>query len=284
MSNTEGYLPYLGSDLADALDAPYFDHEAGEHEKADVAEAKVILNHAGDAYYDRKKFEDAQHGKKRRLSHVLHATVVADHHGDLAGLFEKARRHMATQGFHLANCKDRYRNLTLAGHRGGSSDWLDPDGRVAEIHFYDQHTLKAKNEGRAHYRQAHDLADNAMNRDLSEEEAKAYFGHIDRMRHLYDEAWKRNGGAIPESVVASKDLPAQAIYFDYDGLAAYQDRLNGPAYALIDGEWRHVNRAEVHHDSPIMKLSGTTDPWPKRAGRVKHLHNLMDRLRGTYQL
>ena len=232
---------WLGNDIKKALGAYVV---RGDHEETPDFSKKGPIIYIGPM---KKKDRSAEKvktdygGDWSRLGDIVRASVAVDSVHDLPKVMNVLKKN----GLKLARKpKDRFETPTDAGYRDLTMNVKYPNGHVGELQLHVKSMLHAKNAGHKLYEKVRSIGAKAKETGrtkLTDNEMKAIDEANNKMKAIYDKAWKQaQGGATVESKKAFEmDKTASKKYYDYGGVPAYWEGHNFPK-CLSSGGTEHV--------------------------------------------
>lgn len=160
-------------------------------------------------------------GDWSRVGDLVRSTVAVDSMDQVEEVMDKLR----ASGLKLARPpKDRFTNPTDAGYRDLMMNVVYPNGHVGELQIHLKPILKAKEEAHGHYEEVSAIGAKAKKEgrtDLTDEESAQVNAAMQKMRDIYESAWKKSTAAKGGKTAGeSKRMAAKVQYFDLDGSPA----------------------------------------------------------------
>jgi len=204
-----------------------------------------------------EKVEKDYDGDWSRVGDLVRSTVALDSMDQVEEVMDKLR----ASGLKLARPpKDRFANPTDAGYRDLMMNVVYPNGHIGELQIHLKPILKAKEEAHGAYEEVSAIGAKAKKEgrtDLTDEEAAKVDEAMQKMRDIYEAAWKKSTAAKGGKTAAGglKRMAAKVQYFDLDGMPALWEAKKFPVRLSPKGKEVVIYELDEFFDqaTPISK-------------------------------
>lgn len=177
-------------------------------------------------------------GDWSRVGDVVRASVALDSYSQLEDVIKK----LESTGLKLARKpKDRFENPTDAGYRDVLLNVVHPNGHVGELQLHLKPILHAKDAGHKFYEDVRSIEAKAKKEGrttMTDEETKKVNDANQKMKDLYDDAWKKATKEVDKTKNAAlhvaSERTASSKFYEFGDLPAQWEQGKFPVVIAHD--------------------------------------------------